>query len=145
MRVATKILLWQIIATMVLIILVIIFASKTASDIRASEAKARAQESVRAEAARTAQTASLRAGCARGVARDFEAFGTNTDLAGFARDAAKTRRVSGDRSAASKYDKRAVSAEARVKRIKLRLPKREDEATIAAFCRQLYPSQAPGS
>lgn len=91
--------------------------------------------------ARAVQTEQLRAGCARGVARDFESLGTNRDLATFARDAAAARRKDGNEAAALKYEATAGRAEVRMGRIMARVPGTEDDAVVAAFCRGLYPSR----
>jgi hypothetical protein len=108
-----------------------------ADSVRASEAKARAELAHRDESARAKQTALLRTGCGRSVARDFEAWETNRDLQRLAR-AAHGR--SGDLMA---YRGTASRAEFRMQRIKLRLPEREDPATVSAFCRDLYPNPTP--
>jgi hypothetical protein len=97
--------------------------------VRASEAKARAELAHRIESARTKQTALLRVGCGRSVARDFEAWETNRDL----------RRL----ALAAGHRTLAARAEFRMARIKLRLPEREDAATVSAFCRDLYPEPTP--
>jgi hypothetical protein len=67
------------------------------------------------------QTRQLRAGCARGVARDFESMGTNRDLRDFAQDAARARRAEGRVALAHRYRARASSAEFRMRRIRRRL------------------------
>jgi hypothetical protein len=142
-RIATRLILGQVFATGVLVVSVGLVGQKAANDIHASEAKARGEQATRVETARVAQTQTLRAGCARGVARDFEALGTNRDLAGFARDAARARRATGDEAIARGYDRRAAAAEARMRRVTLRLPAHEDEASITAFCRVLFPNDSP--
>lgn len=93
--------------------------------------------------ARNKQTQQLRAGCARGVQRDEESWGTNHDLAGFARDATATRRASGEFAIAKKYARREVAAEARMVSIKRRLPTHGDQKSIKQFCLQLYPNPTP--
>jgi hypothetical protein len=88
------------------------------------------------------ETGQLREGCARGVARDFEAWGTNRDLAGFARDAAAARRKT-DPGIARRYDRRARDAQARVVTIGARLPASDDPATVREFCAALFPVPTP--
>jgi hypothetical protein len=128
-----------VVAIAALIWSVWLVGSRADSSLRASEAKARHDEAVRVEAARALQTASLRSGCGRAVARDFEAWETNRDLRRFALDAAHTRERSGELAIARRYRGTASRAEFRMMRIKLRLPKDEDAATVSAFCRDLYP------
>lgn len=137
-------LLAGVVGIVALIVSVWLVGAKSASDIRESESKARQEQATRVEAARVVQTASLRAGCARGVARDFEAWGTNRDLRNFAREAAKARHASGDHVVARRYAGIASRAHFRMRRIRLRLPNREDDAAITAFCRTLYPDPAKG-
>lgn len=93
--------------------------------------------------AREAQTKQLRAGCARAVQRDEESWGTNRDLAGFAQDAGKARRASGDLKIAKKYVIREHAAEARMASIKRRLPDHGDQKSITQFCLKLYPNPTP--
>jgi hypothetical protein len=115
------------------------------SDLKASEARARAIQSREQHAALVAQNSNLRDGCARAVARDFEAYGTNRDLAGYAFDAAKVWARDGRPDVARKYAARGHSAELRMDRIKVRLPKDDDVATVTVFCRTLYPVPSPSS
>jgi hypothetical protein len=82
---------------------------------------------------------SLLSGCARAVSRDQESWATNRDLAAFAHDAARARRAEGDEQVAVRYEARAASAEARMVQIKRRLPASDDVATVAVFCRHLFP------
>lgn len=130
-----------VVAIATLVLSVWLVGDHAASNLRASEAKARQDEAVRVESARAAQTASLRAGCARAVARDFESWETNRDLRSFANDAARARRASGDVAIARRYSQTADRAHFRMMRIRLRLPDGEDGATVAAFCRTLYPDR----
>jgi hypothetical protein len=127
------------VAIVVLIFSVWLVGAKAASNVRDSEARARIEQAHRDDVARQKQTASLRAGCARGVARDFESWETNRDLRRLALDAAAARRAEGNIRIARRYATTASRAGFRMDRIKLRLPRREDDATIAAFCRSLYP------
>lgn len=110
-----------------------------ANGVRASESRARREQVQRDASARAAQTVTLRAGCARGVARDFELYGTNRDLAGYARDASRVWRANGRRDVARKYAARAQDAEFRMARIGVRLPHGEDAASVRAYCVRLYP------
>lgn len=123
-----RVLLTGVVAILALIVSVWLVGERSASDVRHSEARARDRQSDQ-----------LRQGCARGVARDFEALGTNRDLMGFARDAAVARRRDGNEGTAARYEATAARAEVRMARVRLRLPAREDEATVAKFCRDLYP------
>lgn len=91
------------------------------------------------------QTQQLRAGCARGVARDFESLGTNRDLRDFARDAARARRAEGRVALARRYRSRASSAEFRMRRIRRRLPAMETGKAVTRFCQALYPEPTPGA
>jgi hypothetical protein len=127
-----------------LILSVWLVGAKAASDIRASELKARTEQAARVERARIIQTASVRAGCARGVARDFEAWETNRDLYRFAQAAANVWRSDGRLVVARRYQSTADHARFRMARIRLRLPNREDAATVRAFCVTLYPDPAKG-
>jgi len=140
--------LWTFLAgvlgVVALIVSVWMVGERAADSIRASEAKARSEEATRVLKARVEQTQTLRAGCARAVARDYEAWETNRDLRDFARDAAVARRASGDHGVARGYDATARRAERRMDRIRVRLPAREDAATISAFCRVLYPEPPVG-
>jgi hypothetical protein len=113
--------------------------TKAASNLHDSEARARIDQVHRDDVTRQKQTAALRAGCARGVARDFESWQTNHDLRRLALDAAAARRAEGNMRVARRYTSTAMHAGFRMERIRLRLPKHEDDATIAAFCRSLYP------
>lgn len=131
-RTVAKVLVAQVAATVALVVAVVVLGNQTRGSIRAGE-----------EAARARQTAQLREECARTVARDFEAWGTNRDLAGLASDAAATRRASGDYGAARKYAARAKAAETRVQSIAARLPASRDVATVTVFCRRLYPEPTP--
>jgi hypothetical protein len=115
----------------------------TASSIRESEGKAREAEARRVERAAAIQTVSVRAGCARAAARDFEAWETNRDLRTFALRAARARRADGDAAVARSYDAISERASRRMARIKVRLPVREDEASVTVFCRELYPEAHP--
>jgi type II secretory pathway pseudopilin PulG len=125
---AQRLFVMMIIACLAMVIAVIVLES----NLRKSE-----------QQARNKQTQQLRAGCARGVQRDEESWGTNHDLAGFARDAGKARRVSGDLKIAKKYVVREHAAEARMASIKRRLPDHGDQKSITQFCLKLYPNPAP--
>lgn len=138
---------WALIAGVIgvaaLILSVWLVGANAARDVRESEAKARADQVRSDDAARAQQTTNQRLGCARGVARDFEALGTNRDLRDFARDAAAVRRASGQIEVAHRYAGTARRAEFRMRRIRLRLPAREDVASVVAFCRELFPEPTP--
>lgn len=131
-RIVARVLIGQVIATAALVVAVMVLGNQTRASIRAGE-----------EAARARQTAQLRGECARTVARDFEAWGTNRNLAGLASDAAATRRATGDFAAARKYAARQRAAEVRVQSIATRLPASRDVATVTVFCRRLYPEPTP--
>lgn len=137
-------LLAGVVAVVALIVSVWLVGAKAKSDVQSSEARARQAQVRRDAVARRAQTEALRSGCARSVARDFESLGTNRDLRDFARDAARARAASGQLSIARRYRMRASSAEFRMRRIRLRLPVREDDAAITAYCRTLFPDPASG-
>jgi hypothetical protein len=123
-QLVSRTIIWQIVATAALIGAVVLLQLQQAA----------AQRSARVE-----QTTQLREGCARSVAQDFEALGTNRDLAGFARDAATARRSTGDAGIARRYARRARDAEARVATIATRLPASEDPGTVREFCAALFP------
>jgi hypothetical protein len=129
-------------AIVVLIFSVWLVGAKAASNVRASEARARIEQAHRDDVVRQKQTSALRAGCARGVARDFESWQTNHDLRRLALDAAAARRAEGNLKVARRYASTASHAGFRMDKIRLRLPKHEDDATIADFCRSLYPDPA---
>jgi hypothetical protein len=114
-----------VVAIAALIWSVWLVGNHAARSVHASEARARAELAHQDQSARTKQTALLRVGCGRSVARDFEAWETNRDLRRIALAA-------GHRTLASR-------AEFRMARIKLRLPRHEDPASVSAFCRDLYP------
>jgi hypothetical protein len=124
---------WALVAGVVAIAALIwsvwLVGDHAADSVRASEAKARAELAHRDESARAKQTALLRTGCGRSVARDFEAWETNRDLQRLAR--------------ADGHPLMASRAEFRMQRIKLRLPEREDAKAVSAFCRDLYPNPTP--
>jgi hypothetical protein len=126
---------WAMVAGVVAIAALIwsvwLVGNHAARSVHASEAKARAELARRDDSARAKQTALLRVGCGRSVARDFEAWETNRDLQRLARSM-------GHRTLASR-------AGFRMARIKLRLPDREDAATVSAFCRDLYPEPTPSA
>jgi hypothetical protein len=138
---------WAMVAGVVAIAALIwsvwLVGDHAADSVRASEAKARAELAHRDESARAKQTALLRVGCGRSVARDFEAWETNRDLRRLALDAAHVREQSGELAIARRYRGTASRAEFRMMRIKLRIPEREDPATVSAFCRDLYPEPTP--
>lgn len=140
---------WALIAGSVgivaLVLSVWLVGSRATADLKASEARARAEQSREQHAALVAQNSNLRDGCARAVARDFEAYGTNRDLAGYAFDAAKVWARDGRPDVARKYAARGHSAELRMARIKVRLPKGDDVATVTVFCRTLYPVPTPST
>jgi hypothetical protein len=124
---------WAMVAGVVAIAALIwsvwLVGNHAARSVHASEARARAELAHQDQSARMKQTALLRVGCGRSVARDFEAWETNRDLRRIALAA-------GHRTLASR-------AEFRMARIKLRLPRREDPASVSAFCRDLYPDPTP--
>jgi hypothetical protein len=126
-RIVSRTILWQIVATGALIAAVVLL---------------QLQQAAAQRAARVEQTGQLRDGCARSVAQDFEAWGTNRDLAGFARDAAAARRRT-DPGIARRYDRRARDAAARVITIGARLPASSDAGTIRRFCAALFPVPTP--
>lgn len=119
----------QVAATLVLVAGVWMLGAKTKADIRAGESNARKE-----------LTEQLRNACSRGVARDFEAYDTNRDLAGFAEEAATARAKDGNIKAAAQYRARAASARARMVSIKTRLPASDNVADVLVFCRELYPA-----
>jgi hypothetical protein len=126
-RLVSRTILWQIVATGALIMAV------AALLLRQDAAQ---------RAARVEQTSQLREDCARSVAQDFEAWGTNRDLAGFARDAAAARRGT-DPGIARRYDRRARDAQTRVVSIGARLPASSDAGTVRRFCAALFPVPTP--
>lgn len=138
---------WALVAGVVaigaLILSVWLVGARAADSVHDSEARARQALATKEHEARVAQNESLRRACARGVARDFEAWETNRDLRNFSRDAAVARHASGDHAVARGYDGIARRAERRMARIRLRLPVRENEAAVTAFCRDLYPEPTP--
>jgi hypothetical protein len=99
-RRASRWLMAMVVAVGALIFAVWLVGDQAARGVRESEAKARTEQAARDTQARAAQTTALRAGCARAVARDSEAWATNRDLRDFARDAEAARRASGDRAVA---------------------------------------------
>lgn len=127
---------------------------KTASNIKDSESKARRTEAHRVQVAREASVDDLRAGCARSVARDFEALSVNDDLkdlAGtlkkFAGDAAEARRGDGNEAKAREYEESARRADSvrraadqRVDSVKIRLPTSQKPSVVAKYCRERFPS-----
>jgi hypothetical protein len=127
-RLVSRTIFWQIIATGALIAAVVLL---------------QLQQDAAQRSARVEQASQLREGCARSVAQDFEASGTNRDLAGFARDAATARRATGDAGIARRYARRARDAEARVATITARLPTSEDPGTVREFCAALFPVPSP--
>lgn len=127
-RVAVRAVVWQIIATAILIGAVVVLQR---------------QQAAGQQAARVEQTDQLRLGCRRSTARDFEALGTNRDLAGLARDAARARRTTGDLEIAARYDRRAADAEARVATITARVPSSSDPSAVRRFCTDLFPVPSP--
>jgi hypothetical protein len=131
-----------VVAIGALVVSVWLVGENAKTDLRASEAKARAQDRSATQARLRAQNVLIREGCARSVARDFEAFDTNRDLRDFARDAMRARRASGDEAIARRYERTAASASFRMRRIAQRLPDREDDAAVAEWCRRLYPEPA---
>jgi hypothetical protein len=100
------------------------------------------QQAADQRVARVEQTSQLRDACARSVARDFESWGTNRDLAGFARDAAAARRKT-DPGISRRYSRRARDAEARVAQVGARLPASSDPGTVRRFCAALFPVPTP--
>jgi hypothetical protein len=143
-RRASRWLMAMVVAVGALIFAVWLVGDQAARGVRESEAKARTEQAARDTQARAAQTTALRAGCARAVARDSEAWATNRDLRDFARDAEAARRASGDDAVARRYAGIAARAGFRMRRIRLRLPKREDGTAVTAFCVKLYPDPAKG-
>lgn len=139
---------WALIAGVVavgaLVLSVWLVGDRAAANLKASEARARTVQAREQAAALLAQNSNLRDGCARAVARDFELYGTNRDLAGYANDAARVWAREGRADVARKYAARAHSAELRMARIKVRLPASDDVGTVTAFCRLLYPAPTPG-
>jgi hypothetical protein len=126
---------WAMVAGVIgiaaLVLSVWIVGDHAADSIRASEAKARAELAHRDDSARSKQTALLRTACGRSVAQDFEAWETNRDLQRLAW--------------AAGHRLMAARAEFRMQRIRLRLPEREDAATVSEFCRALYPEPTPSA
>jgi hypothetical protein len=143
-RRASRWLMAMVVAVGALIFAVWLVGDQAADGVRESEAKARTEQAARDTQARAAQTKALRAGCARGVARDFEAWETNRDLYRFAQAAANVWRSDGRLVVARRYQSTADHARFRMARIRLRLPNREDAATVRAFCVTLYPDPAKG-
>lgn len=127
-RVIGRLFIAQVVAVVVLIVAVLALEANTKTSINSAQ-----------RAARVEQTDQLRQGCARGVQRDFEAYGVNQDLMVFANDAAAARRAAGQIAVAQRYAKTADHASARMVRIGERLPSGSDQASIAAYCRELYP------
>jgi hypothetical protein len=127
-QLVSRTIIWQIVATAALIGAVVLL---------------QLQQNAAQRSARVEQTGQLREGCARSVAQDFEAWGTNRDLAGFARDAASARRSTGDAGIARRYDQRARDAAARVVQIGARLPPSDDPGTVRQFCAALFPVPTP--
>lgn len=127
-RVVANLFVAQIVVIVVLIVAVLALQENTKTSIESGQREARIQ-----------QTDQLRQGCARGVQRDFEAYGVNSDLMTFANDAAAARRAAGQAAVASRYAHTAERASARMTKIGERLPSGSDQASIAAFCRLLYP------
>lgn len=124
-RVVAQLFVAQIVVVVVLIVAVM-----------ALEANTRSSQ----QAARERQTEQLRQSCQREVQRDFEAYGVNQDLMTFANDAAAARRAAGQPGVARKYAETADRASARMVKIGERLPRSDDPATIATFCRVLFPA-----
>lgn len=122
-RVITRTVLSQVIATIVLCIGVGVLTVQTRTGVKKQQVQ---------------QTEQLRAGCARGIARDFESYGTNQDLADFAADAAAQKDKDGQHVVATKYRAKEASARARMANIQTRLPVHNDVASITMFCRTLY-------
>jgi hypothetical protein len=138
-RAAAWTLIGVVVAIGALILSVWLVGENAKQDLRASEAQERAADRERTLLALRTQSVLVRSGCARAVDRDFEALETNRDLRDFAQDAMRARRSSGDFAVARRYEATAASATFRMRRIKARLPDREDEASIAEWCRRLYP------
>jgi hypothetical protein len=142
-RRASRWLMAMVVAVGALIFAVWLVGDQAARGVRESEAKARTEQAARDTQARAAQTTALRAGCARAVARDSEAWATNRDLRDFARDArrrgarpvmrggAAVRGHRGPRRVPDATDT-AAPAEAR------------GWAAVTAFCVKLYPDPAKG-
>lgn len=117
-----------VVAIVALIVSVWLVGMQAADGVRDSE-----------RVARERQTGQQRAGCVRGVQRDFESWQTNQDLRAFALSAAAARRADKNVRVARRYEAIADRAAARMVTIQTRLPERNDVAAATAFCIRLYP------
>jgi hypothetical protein len=129
-----------VIVAMVAFCVAVYFVGKDAkNDLRQAQENAAAELRRAQVDAAVKQTRDLRAGCERGIQRDYELYATNEVIVQFASDAQEARREDGNYSKAAEYSRSANKARGQAEKIEARLPESQDPKVIEQECIKRFP------